>query len=287
VLGQVHNHDVVIACMPAGVDGSNATAVVAVNMLRTFRGLRFGLMVGIGGGIPNLDKGVDIRLGDIVVSQHNKTQGGVVQYDKGKSLEGGQFERKGSLSKPPTLLLTALTSLQAQNELYGSQISASITRMIERHPYMKENGCTFPGVEQDCLYCADCKTTLDNSCDKCQDGKVHRKERRHTGPVVHYGIIASGNQVVKDSVVRDRLRDEFDAKCVEIEAFGLMDHFPCLVIRGVSDYADAHRNNLWQPYAATTAAAYAREFLSIVAPQAVSRVSNVSDVMSESSPASP
>lgn len=287
VLGQVYGHNVVIICLPTRVDGNNAAAVDAANILRTFRGLRFGLMVGIGGGIPNLDKGVDIRLGDVVVSQPDKTRGGVVQYDKGKSLEGGQFQRKGSLNKPPTLLLTALASLKAQDEVYGSQISASITRMIERHPHMEENGCIFPGVEQDCLYCADCKAPLDNSCDKCQDGKIRRKERRHTKPVVHYGIIASGNQVVKDSGIRDRLRDKFDAKCVEMEAVGLMDHIPCLVIRGVCDYADAHKNDLWQPYAATMAAAYAREFISILTPQPVSQLSYASDVMSESSPSSP
>jgi hypothetical protein len=95
VLGHVHSHNVMIACLPAGVDGTNAAAFVAANMLRAFEGLRFGLMVGIGGGI---------RLGDVVVSQPDKTHGGVVQYDKGKSLDGGEFERKGSLNKPPSLL---------------------------------------------------------------------------------------------------------------------------------------------------------------------------------------
>jgi nucleoside phosphorylase len=282
VLGHVHNHNVVIACLPAGVDGTNAAAIVAANMLRTFKGLRFGLMVGIGGGIPNLDKGVDIRLGDVVVSQPDKTHGGVVQYDKGKSLEGGEFERKGSLNKPPSPLLAALASLQAQHEVYGGQISTYLTRMIDQHPNMEENGYTFPGAEHDYLYCAKCQRTSNNSCDKCQDGKVCRKERRHTKPVVHYGIIASGNQVVKDSVVRDRLGEEFEAKCVEMEAAGLMDDFPCLVIRGVCDYADAHKNDVWHRYAATTAAAYAKEVLSIVPPKAVSQVSYACDVMSKS-----
>src|SRR5277367_1504035 len=177
VFGQIHEHNVVIACLPAGVYGTVAAATVASNMLRTFKGLRFGLMVGIGGGIPNLDKGVDIRLGDVVVSQPDKTHGGVVQYDKGKSLEGGEFERKGSLNKPPSLLLTALVSLQAQHEVYGSQISTYLTRMIEQHPNMEENGYTFPGAEQDSLYCAKCQRTSNNSCDICQGGKVRRKER--------------------------------------------------------------------------------------------------------------
>jgi hypothetical protein len=94
------------------------------SILRTFTGIRFGLMVGIGGGIPNKD--VDIRLGDVVVSQPDSTHGGLVQYDLGKNLEGGIFERKGFLSPPPTVLLTALSNLQSKHEIYGNQISDTI-----------------------------------------------------------------------------------------------------------------------------------------------------------------
>lgn len=43
-----------------------------------------------------------------------------------------------------------------------------------------------------------------------------------------------------------------------------MDSFPCLVIRGICDYADSHKNKIWQPYAALTAAAYAQELLSVI-----------------------
>jgi len=281
VLGQVHYHNVAIACLPAGVDGTNAAATAAANMLRTFTGMRFGLVVGIGGGIPNLDKGVDIRLGDVVVSQPDRTHGGVVQYDKGK-MERDSFEGKGSLNKPPKLLLTALASLQAKHEVHGSQISTYLKGMIDRHPDMREKGYTFPGVELDCLYCTTCKPTGSNSCDKCQGGKIRRKERKHSKPVVHYGIIASGNQVVKDSVVRDRLGDKFGAKCVEMEAAGLMDDFPCIVIRGICDYADAHKNEVWQKYAATTAAAFAKELLSFVQPKEVAGAEHASKLMSKS-----
>jgi nucleoside phosphorylase len=61
--------------------------------------------------------------------------------------------------------------------------------------------------------------------------------------------------------------------CVEMEAAGLMDEFSCLVIRGVCDYADSHKNKRWQPYAAATAAAYAKELLSIVPAQEVAAAS--------------
>jgi hypothetical protein len=95
VLGRIHGHNMVTACVPAGVDGTASAATVANNMLRIFHAIRFGLMVGIGGGIPDSNKGVDIRLGDMVVSQPDGTHGGVVQYDLRKNLGDG-----------PELLLT-------------------------------------------------------------------------------------------------------------------------------------------------------------------------------------
>jgi hypothetical protein len=46
-----------------------------------------------------------------------------------------------------------------------------------------------------------------------------------------------------------------------MEAAGLMDGFPCLVIRGICDYADSHKSKNWQRYSAAAAAAYAKELL--------------------------
>ncbi|RYP21593.1 hypothetical protein DL767_009233 [Monosporascus sp. MG133] len=48
-----------------------------------------------------------------------------------------------------------------------------------------------------------------------------------------------------------------------MEAAGLMNDFPCLVMRGICDYGDSHKNDGWQRYAAAAAAAYAKEFLGI------------------------
>jgi hypothetical protein len=67
-----------------------------------------------------------------------------------------------------------------------------------------------------------------------------------------------------------------------MEAAGLMDDFPCLVIRGVCDYADSHKNDVWHGYAAATAAAYAKEFLSIIPPADMPKVLYATDIMSKS-----
>jgi nucleoside phosphorylase len=80
---------------------------------------------------------------------------------------------------------------------------------------------------------------------------------------MHYGLIGSGNRVIKNSHVRDRLVKQ-DILCVEMEAAGVMDIFPCLVIRGICDYCDSHKNKRWQSYAALAAAAYAKELLSTI-----------------------
>jgi nucleoside phosphorylase len=79
---------------------------------------------------------------------------------------------------------------------------------------------------------------------------------------IHYGLIASGDQVIKDSEIRDSLAQQHGILCFEMEAAGLMDELPTLVIRGICDYCDSHKNKRWQGYAALAAAAYAKVFLS-------------------------
>jgi nucleoside phosphorylase len=52
-LGRIQNHNVVIACLPAGLYGTNSAANVSKDLVRTFKSIRFSLMVGIGGGAPS------------------------------------------------------------------------------------------------------------------------------------------------------------------------------------------------------------------------------------------
>jgi hypothetical protein len=99
---------------------------------------------------------------------------------------------------------------------------------------------------------------------------IHRSRRRHADPVVHYGLIASGNQVMKDGMNRDSTSSQAGGVlCFEMEAAGLMDTFPCLVIRGICDYYDGHKNDEWQGYAAAVAAGYAKELISLLQPSQV------------------
>lgn len=288
VLGRIHGHNVVIACLPAGVYGTASAATVANNMLRTFTGILFGVMLGIGGGIPSANKDGDIRLGDVVVSQPDGTNSGVVQYDLRKNLGRGVFKRQGALRPAPTVLLTALASLQSRYHFNGNRISETLSVTLKRLPQLAEIGYTYPGLDKDVLYCSNVEGHEDGSrCSQCQDGIVNREARKDQSPMVHYGVITSGNELIRNMVEQDRLGREFGAKCVEMEAAGLMNDFPCIVVRGICDYADSHKNDVWQEYAAFTAAGFTKELLSIVKPAKVIIAEQPTEVISKSCQESP
>ncbi|KAF2804424.1 purine and uridine phosphorylase [Mytilinidion resinicola] len=271
-LGSIAGHNVVIACLPASRIGNNPAAAVAMWMRATFRGIRFGLMVGIGGGVPSAE--ADIRLGDVVVSQPHQTFGGVVQYDAGKATPTG-FERTASLNSPPQILLAAVARVQA-NELRGrSKLSDHVSK-LERIPQFRRDK-----AGPDVLFEPTYNHRGGQTCELCYtDRQEARQPRKSDEIVVHYGTIASGNQVMRDGYTRDRQSSELGGiLCFEMEAAGLMDGFPCLVIRGICDYADSHKNKRWQPYAAGTAAAYAKEILSLVPTAKVAEQPTIDNAM--------
>ena len=271
--GNIGPHNIVIACLPAGQVGTNPAATVAAQMQSSFPQIRFGLMVGIGGGVPSDES--DIRLGDVVISQPYKQYGGVVQYDFGKSETGGQFTRTGALNAPPQVLLTALAKLRA-NDMRGKVNLLKHLSKISRLPKF-----IYPSTERDDLYQATYNHVAGSTCDQCNKQQlVQRKIRESTDVVIHCGTIASGNQVIKDGQTRDRLSSELGGVlCFEMEAAGLINTFPCLVIRGICDYADSHKNKRWQWYAAASAAACAKELLDIIPPQGTSATTKEADAL--------
>ncbi|KAI4718181.1 hypothetical protein E4T48_05637 [Aureobasidium sp. EXF-10727] len=124
------------------------------------------------------------------------------------------------------------------------------------------------GQEDDWLYKADIVHSMpDENCADCcgiDETKLvlrHTRDDEDDNPAVHYGLIGSGNKVIKDATLRDKLAREQGVLCFEMEAAGIMNRFPCLVVRGICDYCDSHKNKEWQGYAAMTAAAYTRELL--------------------------
>ncbi|KAH6988821.1 hypothetical protein BKA56DRAFT_709913, partial [Ilyonectria sp. MPI-CAGE-AT-0026] len=279
-LGKVGKHNVVIAVLPDNEYGKSSAASVARDMLHSFPNVRIGLMVGIAGGAPGKH---DIRLGDIVVSSASNGKGGVFGYDFGKAIQGRDFQETGLLNQPPTLLRTTVSGLKARYERKGHQLAETTNMILEKNPRLRgkykqpETGADRlfkPEVTHDLSCAAICSDDVSNL--------VLRPERTEDedNPTIHYGLIASADRLMKDASARDRLSEEKDVLCFEMEAAGLMNHFPCLVIRGICDYSDSHKNKEWQGYAAMVAAAYAKDLLYQIAPNRVEAEKKIGDILS-------
>ena len=282
-LGQMGPHNIVIAVLPHWQYGlANATAA-AKDMARTFSNLRFILMVGVGGGVPTK---YDIRLGDIVVSSAGYGNGGVIQYDYGHAIQNKGFKTTGYLNQPPLALLAAISGLKADHQLEGHGIQDAVEKIFEKFPNLQET-YRRPDVGSDRLYKPTfCHAGEQKSCTEvCGDDSsnlIPRSARSKKENLnIHYGPIASANTLMKDAELRDGLAKEKDVICFEMEAAGLMNHFPCLVVRGICDYCDTHKNVDWQGFAALAAAAYSRQLLQKIPRGNVEAERKMSEAISE------
>ncbi|PYI31031.1 purine and uridine phosphorylase [Aspergillus indologenus CBS 114.80] len=227
-LGSIHSHNVAVACLPIGIYGKVSASPVVAQMRATFQNIQLGLMVGIGGGVPSVD--ADIRLGGVVVSKPAGVYAGVIQYDYDKSVRDGRFQRTGSLNKPPLAFLTTVSQMQSDSMVGRQLVHGVIGDVLQANEDMRER----------------------YRCCRSDDSKlVTRPPRANNNPRIHYGLISSGDQVMKDATIRDAIAQDLGILCFEMEAAGLMDQLPSLVVRGIS-------------CAALAAAAYARVLLSFV-----------------------
>lgn len=255
--GRIGDHNIVIA-RPTQM-GPVSAALCAATVNQQFPNVRFALMVGIGAGIPSLPR-YDIRLGDVAVSIPRDDHPGVLQYDFGKYEQDERFILKGTLNKPPPILINADGSLLEDEMMDESPLHKLLGDITTQRGYARPNS-------EDVLFDPTFHHINDgDDCSGCKaSGRmiVSRPEREEScGPVVHRGLILSGGGVVKNPEDRDRLRrGRKEAICFEMEAAGIMDEIPCLVIRGICDYADTHKQDGWHCYAAAVAAAYAKAVL--------------------------
>lgn len=270
--GVIGNHNVVLAYMPG--TGKVHAASVAVSCCLSFQGIRLALVVGICGGVPEGAKD-GIFLGDIVISDE------IMLHDFGKLYPGG-FQRKETVtrsaadSEVPAFLRKLKSPRGHQNLLSRTHRHLSALQ-TQNHDYH----C--PGRQHDRLFeptyhhkhhssskCKKCKK--DEPCKKAQDSTCEMLEcdprriihRSHKGPNeinIHFGRIASGDMVMKSGMDRDRIAEEETIIAFEMEGAGVCGSMPFIVIKGVCDYADSHKDKTWQRYTAGAAAACMRSVL--------------------------
>ena len=265
-LGDMYGHNVVIACMPPSSPGKVEAQILLSELLQHFTNLKIFLLVGIGGGVPchpqPQDPLKDVRLGDVVVGwPEDPAAPAVIQWDLRRQLSRDEDKLLGHLNKPHRDLVKVLIPIISTKVMVETTPFNDHLKMLEG---MK--GFVYPGRDKDVLFEADYvhpSNEYPRNCEDCDPSRLVQREERQTDELVfHRSTILSSDTLEMSALVRDSLSGQYhNAKCFEMEAAGLMDASQCLVIRGISDYADSHKNDLWKRCAAGRAAAFAREIL--------------------------
>lgn len=284
--GRLGKHNVVLVMLPGM--GTNNAASATANLRSSYGSLRLVFLVGICGGVPKI-AGDDVFLGDVVVSK------AIVQYDFGRQLPG-HFEVKdtiedsfGRANKDIRGMLAALQTermrdmLQTKSAIYLKQLQSADAKAAAKkrrrpkyqYPGLTENRLYLPGyVHQHFKQCDIC-SGFDSTCDLasrtscadlgCDDNMLVQRDMFEDdgdfNPNIFIGRIGSGNTVMKSGEIRDYNARKFDLIAFEMEGAGAWDEVPCLVVKGVCDYADSHKNKLWQNFAAATAASVMKAIL--------------------------
>jgi hypothetical protein len=164
------------------------------------------------------------------------------------------------LNTPPLVLLGALQKLKSNHQKGSAKFTEHLNRLFTK----EDSGFQPPQQQDDLLFKAGYEH-IGHNCEECGRRELISRNPRKEQVVAHYGTIASGGIDVRNSEIRQQVNSDLGGVlCVETEAAGLEDGFPCLVIRGICDYADSHKNDKWEGYAAATSAAYTKELLTVI-----------------------
>ncbi|KAK3616502.1 hypothetical protein LTR22_027045 [Elasticomyces elasticus] len=232
-------------------------------------------------------------MGDVVVSDPRGQSGGVIQYDLMKAHQQANpspgandsvSELTGHIGAPPQALQKVVTYFSTRHEREESKIPAIMEDALEKYHKLKiSKKWDRPSSEKDLLFLdllfqetfyrnGELSWKQKVGEDYRPEGEYIRPVRDDSCPVVHLGIIGSGNALEKDVKDRERILPRMlpaEALCLEMESGGVMNVFSSLVIRDICDYGDRRKNDMWQAYAALAAAAYAKEILCRLAARTV------------------
>ncbi|KAL2818898.1 nucleoside phosphorylase domain-containing protein [Aspergillus granulosus] len=279
--GRIGNHNVVLCRMPRMGKGNAAS--VAASLKISYKRIQVALVVGICGGAPCAPTQEEIFLGDVIISD------AVIEYDFGRQYRGGfkrKTDMKDTLGSPNREIQSLLAGLQTKQS--RTDLQAKMLRHLQAIGNLGPNWCR-PSSTDDVLFeasyqhkhyrpasphmclCGDdtsdevCQAALDTTCIllDCAEDRICRRRpcTEHNSPMVHIGAVASADTVMKSGEHRDNLVKLEGVIGFEMEGAGVWNNISCIIIKGVCDYADSHKNKTWQAYAAATGAATAKAFL--------------------------
>ncbi|TQN66850.1 5'-methylthioadenosine/S-adenosylhomocysteine nucleosidase [Colletotrichum shisoi] len=284
--GRIGQYNVVLSLLSSM--GKVGAATVATSLRSSYTGLRLALLTGICGGVPSPWTDDEVLLGDVVISK------AVVQYDYGRQYPGRFIRRDtvdDNLGRPNKNIRSLVESFRTdlgRERLHrgASQVLGQIRenaakkrrRARYNRPDATEDTLFEPGYEHkhrdrsDCG-CAEnaCETARAAACAelRCDTARLVRRDRfddmLESEPddhfEIHVGCVGSGDMVMKSGLDRDRIARDHGLVAFEMEGAGMWDEVPCIVVKGVCDYADSHKNKRWQAYAAATAASVMKALL--------------------------
>lgn len=291
-----------IASMPSANPGLISAGATIYAMKQTFHAIRYYFLVGIAGGIPrnppnrssdpSSDPDADIHLGDVVIScpRASGTMS-VVQYGAQRITQGATGSIKENIGlRWDTLdfLKSAAATFVARLQATNNEVHREYQELLSRSTAYNHNIYKRPDPDtdrlfhkdfihicdrceqapQDLSFCSRAHRGVDSctSCSLAENQQVQRPKRQHHEPVFHAGQICSGDSLIQSAVKRDRIAAEFpQGKCLDMEAASVIYASRCLVVRGISDYADSHRNHGWSDYAAGIAMVFTRCFIRYLA----------------------
>lgn len=289
--GRIGSHNVVLLLLPNM--GKVSAASAAASLRSTYTGIELAVLVGICGGVPSPKAGIEVLLGDVIISKS------IVQYDLGRKYPE-EFARKDtiedSLGRPSKEIRSLVATFETRHNRRDLQSRANEILVqvqqkaakggdvaLYQRPPSTEDVLFEPGYlhrhredrDRSCS-CSDsgaCETARNTSCEKlqCDKGRLVSRKRLGAGqqdvtlaarePQVFVGRVGSGDTVMKSGLDRDRIAAEHSLIAFEMEGAGVWDEIPCIIIKAVCDYADSHKNKKWQDYAAATAASTMKALL--------------------------
>ncbi|KAJ5899926.1 hypothetical protein N7495_004670 [Penicillium taxi] len=294
--GRVGKYDVVLALLPHM--GKTNAASAAASMRSSYGGLRLALIVGVCGGMPH-GRHSDILLGDVIISKTVFQYDFGRCYSDKFVCKNTLEDNLGRLNKDTRNLVSTfetdrgIDQLKQRTAHFLLQLQANATQTGRQSKY------DYPGIAKDKLFgptyrhkhhsshtciCRDCFNDSDPVCDEalssscadlqCDNERLVARKRlqgiqqlENDGrdltpqPAVHVGAVASGDMVMKSAADRDRISREAGVIAFEMEGAGVWDEVPCIVVKGVCDYADSHKHKGWQNFAAATAACASKAIL--------------------------
>ncbi|KAF7136912.1 hypothetical protein CNMCM5793_006574 [Aspergillus hiratsukae] len=281
-------HAVVV--VPLHRIGKVEASSAARSLRMSFTSIKLALLVGICGAVPRKRDGTEVLLGDVIISEI------LVELDYGRLYPSGFRRRKDTIldvpGRPNEEILGLLHSLKTP--LLSEQVHKGMIQHLRTLLQHEKIRTSCPAASEDKLFESDyihrhhsgcsecnmfeisgsvCDAALTASCDElgCDESRLVPRSRlsatgaNNTTPthLIHFGSIGTADTVIKSAKHRDEYAESELVIAFEMEGAGVWGKFNCLIIKGVCDYADSHKNKIWQDYAAAVAASVAKEVLGL------------------------